>query len=269
MKISRIVSAGLLAALFISGWQLRAVTAADAPAAPAGASTEPAGVPLFSEDFESGKIDPTKWDTRIMGAATITVQSDKVANGKYALKVHYPAGQRSYAFIVATTLPAEMKDHMFGRVNMMIDPALQNGHTVLMLAGTPNWPISDFLELGSSRGTWQPSYQQNDTATIPTGATAPRKRAETVKHSSAIPMGKWFCLEFEFNNKPDTITTWMDGGKADGPIPFSMSAEGDTGLISGLVNFAIGTRVWGATTQPYDVYYDDIALGTSRLGQVK
>jgi hypothetical protein len=269
VKISRIVSAGLLAALFISAWQLRAVTAADAPTAAAGASAEPGGVPLFSEDFESGKIDPTKWQTTILGAATVTVQQEKVANGKYALKVHYPAGPRAYAFIVATTLPAELKDHMFGRVNMMIDPGLQTGHTVLMFAGTPNWPISDFLELGSSKGTWQPSYQQNDTATVPTGATAPRKRAETVKHTSAIPMGKWFSLEFEFNNKPDTITTWVDGQKADGPTPFSMSGEGDTGLLGGFVNFAVGTRIWSATTQPYDVYYDDIALGTSRLGAAK
>jgi hypothetical protein len=197
-----------------------------------------------------------------MGAATITVQQDKVAHGKNALMVHYPAGARAYAFIVATKLPAALKDHLFGRVNVMVLPGVPPTHTVLMLAGTPNWPISDFLELGIGRGKFQPSYQQNDT-------TKPRKRAETVKHGVDFPMGKWFTLEFEFNDKPDAITTWIDGQKADGPLPFSMAGEGDTGLVNGFTDFAIGTRVWGNNPTAFDVYYDDIALGTSRLGLAK
>jgi len=263
MKFRRMGSLCLFAACAICASRLHFTLAQDTPATqPAADSTQPSGVPLFTEDFESGAIDPAVWDQRVMGAATITVQQDTVAHGKYALHVHYPAGARAYAFLVATKLPPDLKDHLFGRVNVMVTPGTPPSHTVLMLAGTPNWPIADFLELGVQNKKFQPSYQQNDT-------TTPRKRAETVKHGVAFPTGKWFCLEFEFNNKPDTITTWIDGEKADGPLPFAMAGEGDTGLINGFVNFAIGTRVWGTTPTAFDVYYDDIALGTSRLGMVK
>ena len=75
--------------------------------------------------------------------------------------------------------------------------------------------------------------------------------------------GKWFTLEFEFNDKPDTITTWIDGEKADGPLPFTMAGEGNTGLVGGFVkstsndsvlmkrprvNFVPPSLVWDITT---------------------
>jgi len=261
MRFWRMLSAGLFAAWAFFAAQASVTMAQDAPATQPDLAP-PGGMPLFSEDFESGKIDSTIWEQRIMGAATLAVQQHNVAHGKNALMIHYPAGGRAYAFLVATKLPAELKEHLFGRVNVMVTPGTPPSHTVLMLAGTPHWPIADFLELGVQNNKFQPSYQQNDT-------TTPRKRAETVKHGVPFPMGKWFCLEFEFNDKPDMITTWIDGRKADGPLPLSMAGEGDTGLVNGFVNFAIGTRVWGNTATAFDVYYDDIALGTSRLGMVK
>jgi hypothetical protein len=38
--------------------------------------------PVFSENFESGKIDPAKWDLRVEGTATIAVEKvdDRTAN---------------------------------------------------------------------------------------------------------------------------------------------------------------------------------------------
>jgi hypothetical protein len=46
--------------------------------------------PLLSEDFESGQIDSKVWEKRVTGVATIQVQQDQVAHGRYALQVHYP-----------------------------------------------------------------------------------------------------------------------------------------------------------------------------------
>jgi hypothetical protein len=45
---------------------------------------------LFSESFESGKLDPAIWDVRTMGAATVAVEPVEGAHGKYALHAHYP-----------------------------------------------------------------------------------------------------------------------------------------------------------------------------------
>src|SRR5471032_1865966 len=73
-----------------------------APAAPrrggGGGPTAPRDRPadgpaLFTEDFESGKLNPDVWTAlHVGGDATIKVQSDRVAHGKNALQIHYPAG---------------------------------------------------------------------------------------------------------------------------------------------------------------------------------
>ena len=35
-----------------------------------------------------------------------------------------------------------------------------------------------------------------------------------------------------------------------------------TNLVGGFEEFGLGARVWGAPPQGFDIYYDDIALGT-------
>jgi hypothetical protein len=39
--------------------------------------------------------------------------------------------------------------------------------------------------------------------------------------------------------------------------------------VGGYEEFGIGARVWGAVPIGVDVYYDDIAIGASRVGPLK
>ena len=39
--------------------------------------------------------------------------------------------------------------------------------------------------------------------------------------------------------------------------------------VGGFTDFALGFRLWGAAPDPFDIYYDDIALDTHRVGPVK
>src|SRR5450432_810667 len=81
--------------------------------------------PVFTENFESGKIDLAIWDTRTMGTATIAVEPADGAHGKFALHVHYPEMARgSYAFVVATHLPSSVEKHFYGRAYMKITTGL-------------------------------------------------------------------------------------------------------------------------------------------------
>ena len=92
-------------------------------------------------------------------------------------------------------------------------------------------------------------------------------------------MGKWFLLEWEFNDNPTTLTIWVDGQKS--PVTesgqqadlssFKWPRGSDTtaNLVGGYEEFGIGARVWGATPQGFDVFYDDLALDTKRIGPVK
>jgi hypothetical protein len=40
-------------------------------------------------------------------------------------------------------------------------------------------------------------------------------------------------------------------------------------LVGGFKEFGFGARVWGAPPKGFDVFYDDIAIGTTRIGPMK
>lgn len=242
--------------------------------------------PAFTEDFESGSLNKSVWDARTSGAAEISVQQDKVAHGKSALKVHYgKGGARSYGFIVASKLPESVRQHCFGRAYVFISPNMPAGHDVLLNAGTAGYPISNFLEVGVSGGkNVMVSYQQN-AADIP--------RGETLTRGAEYPVGRWFLLEWEFNDHPDTVTVWIDGeksgeianfifkpraanaGKAKGDAPAAPAAPEPAGipgtdLVKGFTDFAFGFRAWGAAPkEDFDIFYDDIVIDTKRVGPIK
>jgi hypothetical protein len=262
-----------------------------------------ASPPVFSEDFESGTLNPKVWQLAEYGDVDISVQQSQVAHGKSALLVHTAKGaNRAFASIVATHLPDSVRKHFFGRAYMFISPDMPAGHDALLSAGRPGWPLSDFLEIGASGGkNPMVSYQQN--------APLPVIRGEDVfadKGPPAYPVGRWFCLEWEFNDQPDTMTVWIDGEKVREAPSLNNSfqnrprnpaakggpaAKGDAApaapaaapaavptpkfevktsdLTGGFYDFAFGFRYWGTPKTDYDIYYDDIAIDTKRIGPVK
>jgi hypothetical protein len=131
---------------------------------------------------------------------------------------------------------------------------------VFITAGTEGWPASNFLEIGNRQNKAQLSFQQNAPST---------RRAETMRPGPVYPVGKWFCLEWEFNDNPDSITMWIDGEKlADVKVPIKETPDKETAdhLIKGFAEFGFGFRSWGNVPNGFDVYYDDIVLGTGRIG---
>jgi hypothetical protein len=228
--------------------------------------------PVFTENFESGKIDPAVWDVRTMGTATITVEPVEGAHGKYALHAHYPEGARgSYAMAVATHLPDSVQKHVFGRAYMKITGTLPPTHNPLIITGEPGWQLSKFYEIGTSRAHWMPSFQENK-------STQGQGRGEvTYRSEVSPPFEKWFLLEWEINDDPASQTLWVDGEV----VPNMMGTEKvdtvtykwpkdsatNSNLVGGFKEFGFGARCWGAPMTGFDVYYDDIAIGTSRIGK--
>lgn len=246
-----------------------------------GSSLLMAQAPLFTESFESGKVDPAVWEQRVTGTSTIAVEAADGAHGKYALHVHYPGGGRgSYAFIVSPHVPDALHGHLFGRAYMKVVGDIGPTHNALMFTGGPTWPASKFYEIGS-RGmpvptapSWMPSFQENKSANAAAG------RGEITYHSDGtIPVGKWFLLEWEVNDNPAAVTLWVDGAKV---VTTFNNEKIDTvkfewpkasGTVSGLVGpfqeVGFGARVWGAPKADFEIYYDDIAIGSERIGPVK
>jgi hypothetical protein len=167
------------------------------------------------------------------------------------------------------TVPEALKDHFYGRVYMYIS-GVPDPHSVFMSAGTTGFPSgANWLEIGGYTGMFQPSLQiGKPTADIP--------RGEVPMFQGHLPIGRWFCLEFEFIDKPDRVVLWVDG-KLDVNSTFTYTkiinpgVSKDSGLVGGFSELALGYRTFAQGTlipKDINIYYDDLAIGDKPIGQL-
>jgi hypothetical protein len=216
--------------------------------------------PLFSEDFESGKLDPKIWSVETTGDNVASIQSAQIAHGHYALQVRCPhPDSKTWAFIRAKNLPAALRQHQFGRVYMYVAPKPPARHTILIMAGTDDFPVNKFQEVATTRGQWQLTYVD----LRPNG-----DKEDYHVGGPALPLGRWFCLEWEFNDRPNHSVIWVDGKQIYEANFVSKKTGATSDLVGGFDEIAFGFRLWGAAPEAFDVFYDDIAIGTERMGPV-
>lgn len=258
--------------------------AAGAPTSAAG-GTAGSGIScsgLVCEDFESGSIDPDKWELVAKGG-TLTVQGQRVAHGSFAAQVHGQAGSSDdWALLVAKNAPAALKSTgTYGRVLMYAAAdALASIHVQLAFAGrngsgTNQGPAPfsrlRYMEVGSYGGRWQLGFDLLDVS--PTVE-------ETSYSAGRIPSAVWSCLEWRFEDRPDRVTTWLDGVQVStfdntnvayaspGPLPKAGAAlwNGTSSeLIGGFETFGFGFHDWHPQ-RAFDIFYDDLVLDSQRVG---
>lgn len=219
----------------------------------AGASvTDCAG--LFCEDFESGSLDMTRWNWQASGGQTMKVQSEQAAHGKYAVQFHGAPNVVSYDFIITKQAPAALHGHHYGRAYFLATPKPPQKHTEFLFAGSSGFPKLKYLELAESDLNWQLTFVQE---VAPTG--------ETYQGSSkAIPLAKWSCLSWEFNDSPDQISVSVDGAPQTSFDSIAFGGK-NTGLVGGFTDFGFGFYAWHPATYAFDLYYDDIVLDTKPI----
>ncbi len=215
--------------------------------------------PLFSEDFESGRIDPARWTEFVTGHNTLTIQTERAAHGRHALRVRCPEpSNKTWAFLGASQLPVELRRHHFGRAYVYITPKPPARHTILLMAGTPGFPFNTFQEVAAANGRIQLTYVE----------LKPEGGNEDYHAGGAFPLGRWFCLEWEFNDAPNRAAVWIDGQPAYASDFVSKVTGASSNLVGGFTDFLFGFRLWGAAPEAFEIYYDDIALDPKRIGPV-
>jgi hypothetical protein len=255
----------------------------DAPSevSPADASSEsaPAGCAgLFCEDFESGALDPAKWAVtsgvnHVDDAAPPSViASDRAAHGKYAAHFHGKGNvSNDDAFIVTKSLPPALLTHHFGRLYFYVATKPTSGHTQWILGGSAGMSATPKLrdfEVATINGGWQLGFDQLGMS--PAGE-------EVFYPTGQVTVAKWTCLEWEFDDQPDSDTAWVDGrglGTLDdqhinypaGHVPGTPIFDGkSTGLVGGFTTYSFGFYDWHPNAD-FDLYFDDIVLDTQRVG---
>jgi hypothetical protein len=214
---------------------------------------------LFCEDFESGTIDPAVWDVKTNGGQpppAVVSQAGMVGHGKFAAHFHANPSTVSYDFIITRKPPAALGGHHFGRAYFMITPMPPTNHTEYVYAGTVGFPQYKYLEVASAAPlAWQLTYVD----------LVPPANGEDYHSGGHVPTGKWFCLEWEFDDAPDQATVYVDGVADFSQKAFTFGGA-TTGLVGGFAAFGFGYYAWHPATYAFDVYYDDIVLDTKRVG---
>jgi hypothetical protein len=238
-------------------------SAGTSPAAGSGGAPASALCPgLFCEDFEEGKLDTSVWTrTQLSTGNSAAIASDRVAHGQYAMHFHAQGGSR-YSMILHEDLPEPLRKHYFGRLYYYASgfPTESGGHTAYITSSNTldGFPDQDHhLEVASyyesSGPTWQMTYWTGD-------------GPEYIASGGMIPVAKWFCLEWEFDDEPDAIAIWVDGDASRG-ASFRDIHNGASGLLGSMTTLGLGFRTWHPMgAQDIDVYIDDVVLDTKRVG---
>ena len=219
---------------------------------------------LFCETFESladGPAQPTSTWAPMTNNGTLTLDAMH-ARGARALHVRTMGNGRAY---IQTTSFAPPSNSFFGRMYLWVDafPTAPNyaHYTLVEAAGTG----AGLIRMVGGQ------YVSGNGALWGVGSDGgPTGDWTNWKTSAPAESGKWLCMEWEVQAMDNTVRIWIDGvAKPD--LTVSTTMHGGT-----QVDFVFPTfnRVWfgwwlyqaGPTPNQFDLWMDDIALATTRVG---
>jgi hypothetical protein len=227
------------------------------------------------EDFESGALDPSIWTVT---GVTPTVDGQQAARGQRALHVQvtgkgssyisetrtFPAANNSYfgrMFVYFQSLPTP--DTGFGYAHWTFAAAsgtgvkgevrlsgqLQNGVN-LFGVGT------DSLDDPNGTGDWTNPDQDPG----PNGTPTP------------VPTGQWLCIEWMHDGAHNQTRFWWDGVEhpslATTPTTPHQGNAGVPFTLPTFTNLWVGWYEYQVTTEPFELWIDEVAIDQARIGCV-
>jgi hypothetical protein len=220
---------------------------------------------LFCDDFEAtplGAAASTRWTSEAQGGA-LTIDGTH-AQGAHALHVHADGNGRAMIHVAAFAPPG---NSFWGRARLWVTAfptAPDYAHfTLVEAAGSGGGgvvrPIGGQYIPGPARSLWGVGADG--------GATGDWTSWQTAAPAEA---GRWLCMEWQLRAADDGIDVWIDG-VARPELGVSRTVHGGAAVDFVFPTF---TQIWfgwwlyqgGPTPARFDLWYDDLALGTARLG---
>ena len=221
---------------------------------------------LFAEDFEGfapGPADDSRWsiDTQAGSLAVDGVQ----ALGTHALHVHTVGNGRAFLRVPVPALP---DGELYGRLRVFVTE----------LPSAPDFAHFTLVEAaGNEPGLIRPIGGQYVPA--PTagrslwgagsdgGATGDWTNWQVTTPAEA---GKWVCLEWRLARDDNRMDVWIDGVEKP-ELSASTTVHGGSSadfVLPTLTSVKIGWQLYQGGTSPaeFDLWLDDLALATSRVG---
>jgi hypothetical protein len=249
------------------GWMGGAGRAGSMSSADAGSGSGCAGA-SFCESFDiptGTGLDLTRWDIvapNCSGDADAQIDSAVAHSGTRSVRVRGGAGYCNHLFIAPKAITFEASPALYGRFYLRLASALPAAHVTFM--ALRDGSESKDLRLGGQSEIliWN---RESDDATLP--ELSPKGIAASVKLEAQV----WTCIEFAVEPAARALHTWVDGQALVG-----LQVEGDaTPDLDAQWQRKpdwqprIEGAKWGWESygdQANTVWFDDIALGSSRIG---
>ena len=220
------------------------------------------GAAVFSDDFEASALN-SKWIPKLNGSGSFKVDSSRKHGGQQSLRVQPNDGYSTLLALEGAPVFPAPNNTFYGRVWFFlpmasfqaVKPGSGGPHVIWLEAGVKANDQAE-IRLGMNLGYLQSNLWPGDTDLRDAKAVL---KAET-----------WHCLEFKYGT--DDLEVWLDDTKsaAISTKTWMMVNNGDGGLGSPksgwsptYESFRLG---WELNAGKNEIFYDDVALGYSRIG---
>jgi hypothetical protein len=219
------------------------------------------------EDFESGSLDKTTWS--VSGTPPV-VDGLQHARGSKALHITQVGSGLSY--IKETKTFPEANDTYYGRVFVYFQTlpgvAMGYAHWTFVAASGTGIPgeirLSGQLQNGSNLfgvGT--------DNRTD--GGTGDWTNSDNDPHPPVpVPLGQWLCIEWLHQGQTSETRFYWDGVEHPSLYTSAIRHGGNANpyLLPNFTNVWIGWQEYQTTTATFELWVDEIAIDSQRIGCV-
>jgi hypothetical protein len=202
------------------------------------------------------------------GGIIVGIDSSQHHSGTNSLRVVGGDSCGYYAVNTAAFTGSSLGPQYYARIWAMFSMAPTSGHNGFISMNTTSTASHnpDLLRLGFQNDVIEWNWYGTD-------ATLPDTDAQGAAQSVAPSAMTWVCLEFHVDSTTGNIEFWENGASATVPgLSWSGTSSAYTtswaggGWKAGIAPTSLGLG-WGAFNGGMmTVWFDDVALGTSRIG---
>jgi hypothetical protein len=227
-----------------------------------------AGVQLC-EDFESGILDKTTWS--VQGTPPV-IDGQEHARGSRALHITQPGNGLSY--IKETKTFPEMNDTYWGRIfvffkSLPAAPLTYAHWTFIAASGTGvsgEIRVSGQLQNGGNLFGVGTDNRVDDAGT----GDWTSSDDDPPKAPVAVPLNQWICIEWLHKGDTNETRFYWDGVEHPS-LSTSATVHGGNSnpfLLPQFTNVWIGWQEYQTTTESFELWIDEIAIDSARIGCV-